>query len=231
MVFAITNEVFGIILALIGLAIIVFAAIPYSMSGKFRFPTIVVGLIVLVAGFAFAGGAFNSAPSTQQTIPTPSPTVTMNTVTIVTPASGVTLNVQTLTATFPTSYNATALVTPASGLVKLTFNLQRTDTLTSAAIFPVAVNWGSYYNTTANKAYPYVKLNSTQTGAYAVGINGQWGTPTQLVSIAAAGTATVTVSFYLSFSAFNGQPIGTIVPITITAGGNTLTLNFVVTAT
>ncbi len=226
-------ELIGIFLAMIGIVVIIVAAIPGVMSGKFRIATIVAGLVILVVGFSFAGGLYST--STQQTVPTPSPqpTIALSQLAFVSPSAGVTLN--KLAATIPLQYNSTqiselgsvAIAYKALAEVKETFVIQRTDTLTNASVWQITVSTPSYYNSTSGKSYSYIYMNSTTT--YAIGINGVWGSPTYLFSLPAAGSITITVAYYLNYNAFDNLNLGQSIPITISVGNGQITNTFVVT--
>ena len=227
-------ELIGIFLAMIGIVVIIVAAIPGVMSAKFRIATIVAGLVILVVGFSFAGGLYST--STQQTVPTPSPqpTIALSQLAFVSPSAGVTVN--KLSATIPLQYNTTqiselgsvAIAYKALAEVKETFVIQRTDTLTNASVWEVTVSTPSYLNTTSGKSYSYIYMNSTTT--YAIGINGVWGSPTYMFSLPAAGSITITVAYYLNYNAFDNLNLGQSIPITISVGNQQITNTFVVTA-
>ena len=228
-------ELIGIFLAMIGIVVIIVAAIPGVMSGKFRIATIVAGLVILVVGFSFAGGLYSTSTQTQQTVPTPSPqpTIALSQLAFVSPSAGVTVN--KLSATIPLQYNSTqiselgsvAIAYKSSAEVKETFVIQRTDTLTNASVWQITVSTPSYYNSTAGKSYSYIYMNSTTT--YAIGINGVWGSPTYLFSLPAAGSITITVAYYLNYNAFDNLALGQSIPITISVGNGQITNTFVVT--
>lgn len=227
--------VIGLFLAIIGIVVVIVSAIPGVMSAKFRIPTIVGGLIILVVGFTFVGGLYSTPTQQTAPIPSPSPTITVNQLAFISPSAGVTID--KLSATIPLQYNSTqikalgSVVIPygSKAEVKETFVIQRTDTLTNASVWQITVSTPSYLNTTSGKSYSYIYMNSTTT--YAIGINGVWGSPTYLFSLPAAGSITITVAYYLNYNAFDNLGLGQSVPITITVGNNQIINTFVVTGT
>jgi hypothetical protein len=227
----------GLFLAIIGIVVVLVSAIPGVMSAKFRIPTIIVGLILIVVGFAYSNGLYSPQQPTQQFSPTPAPEpqISVSQLNFVSPSSGVTI--KQLTATIPLQYNATQITKLGSdvipykslALVKETFVVQRTDTLTNASVWQITVSTPSYLNTTSGQTYPYIYMNSTTT--YAIGINGVWGSPTYLFSLPAAGSIVITVAFYLNYNAFDNLNLGQSVPITIMIGNQQITDTFVITGT
>ncbi len=224
----------GFFLAIIGIVVVIVSAIPGVMSAKFRIPTIVGGLIILVVGFAFVGGLYSTP--TQQTVstPSPSPTIAVSQLTFIIPDSGVTIN--GLSATIPIQYDNEQITKVgtqtvplgSNAVVKETFVIQRTDTLINTSVWQITVSTPSYLNTTSGKSYSYIYMDST---GYAISINGVWGSPTYFFELPPAGVVKITVIYHLNYDAFKNLGLGQSVPITITVGNYQIINTFVVTGT
>jgi len=224
----------GLLLIVLGLIVVVISALPFVMPGRYRIFTVILGIIILLGGFYMVSAP---APSTQQIVTSPQPTIALSQLTFVSPSAGVTLNPNALSATIPVAYNTTqisqlgsvAIAYKSLAEVKQTFVVQRTDTLNNASIWKITVSTPAFLNTTSGKTYPYIYQNTTT--SYAIGINGVWGSSTYLLSLPAAGMQTVTVAFYLNYAGVSNLALGQSFVVTITVGSQTITDTFVVTGT
>jgi len=194
----------GAILIVIGFIVIVVH--PHRMVKMFAGIIAIIG--VLFIAFALVGSAV-VAPSTQSVAPTPSAQITniggLVGMTVVNSTS----NVYQVAATT----NTTAFVAPVSGKVSFHFDLMRTDTLTTAAVFGVQLNNPSIYNSTKATSYTYIaQYTSNKTNEITIDstVGGQ-----ALVSVPSASEVQVNVTFTLNLAAFNTAPLYSTQPLTL----------------
>lgn len=177
-------------------------------------------------------GAF--APQTQS-ISTPSANVEIINVGGLTGAT--LLNSTTNTLQVAVTSNFTTVTTPTSGVVKFHFDLMRTDQGTSAAVFSLAMNNPSIYNSTKATNYNYIaqyssnKTNEITMQTPASSFEGG----SAIVSVPAASQVQVNVTFTLNPEAFGTANLYSTQPVTLNVLENgvvlgTITINLVETS-
>ncbi len=208
----------GLLFAVIGLVVIIMAFIPWT-SSKVRVPIGIVGVIILVVGLT----AF--APQQIVTPAHPVPTIEIQSVS----GGSYTYTAATHTLVVPVALNYTAktITSPSGGVVTFSFVVARTDTNTSAAVFALTTSWASLTNSTTGTVSSVV-LKATN-GTYEVHYGSQWG-GNALISVASAGSTTVTPTIDISPSAMLDLALYGSTDISIDIGGNSITVELLVSS-
>ena len=191
---------FGMVLLVVGL---VLAALAIFIGGKIMVVAGVTGLVIILVGVALVAGVFN--PSTAQIAPNNNaPTVRVEDLTATTGfnttvSTSNSLELSTVVSLNPAATGQSAILYPTGAHIHFTFQLARTDTNTSNAIFDV---FGGNYmatNSTASSSDANVVYTTTAGVAYE-DVNGHNASAqsAQLVSVNAASIVTVYVNLTLS---------------------------------
>lgn len=194
---------------LVGVALIIFglilAALVYLVPYVRHKPAgLVTGVILFVVGIALVSGAVQFGAPAQIVGHNGVPAVSVQNVKAI---SGDTYLVSqnSLNLKVDVTYNSSShlIVAPTSGLVKFSFQLARTDTNTSAAIFDITSQNVMVENNSASGTPPasdYL-VQTYNNGTTNLNINGNGYVTSSLVSVPAASIITVNVSFTLSTTA------------------------------
>ena len=177
------------------------------------------GLVFAVIGILLVAGAFMGAAATQPapaTIATPTAQVQITNIGGLTGATMLnsTGNLLQVAATS----NFTTVSVPTSGVVSFHFDLMRTDTLTTSAVFAINMNNPSVYNSTKATTYTYIaQYSSNKTNEITIDktIGG-----TALVSIPSASFVQVNVSFTLNAPALGSTALYNTIPLSLDVSNN-----------
>jgi hypothetical protein len=200
-----TTELVGIILLLFGLFLAV--TVYYVPYVRHKPAGVISGIILLVAGVALLSGAVQFQVAPAQIVGHPGvPSVAVQDLKAVSPDTYV-VSTSSLSLRVDVAYNASShlIASPTGGAVKFTFQLARTDTNTSTAIFDITSQNTMITNTSStspssNADYLVQTFNNN---TESMTINGASGSSPvfTLVSIPAASIVTVSVNLTLSNTA------------------------------
>ena len=208
----------GLMLAVVGLVVIILAFVPWT-SSRIRVPIGIVGVIILVVGMTAFAPQQIVAPAH------PVPAITIQSVS----AGTYTYTADTGTIVVPVSLNYTAktITSPTSGVVAFSFVVARTDTNTSASVFALTTSWATLTNSTTGTTSSSILRASNDT--YEVHYGSQWG-GNALISVASAGSTTISVSMTISPAAMLDLVLYGSTDVGINVGGNSLTVELLVSS-
>ena len=194
-----TTDIIGIALILFGLilAIMVYL-VPYV---RHKPAGLVIGVVIFVVGVALVSGAVQFGVQPAQIAPVHAvPAVSVQNLKA-TSADTYLQSAGSLALRVDVTYNSStgAIAAPAGGIVSFSFQLARTDTNTSTAIFEITSSNVMIANnsasTTSNSDYLVTTYNN---GTTVLNINGNKDVTSTLVSVKAATIMTINVSFTMS---------------------------------
>ena len=195
---------FGVVLFLIG--IFVFLIHPHRMVKMFSGILAIIG-VIFVAGALIGSAAV--APATQSVAPSPQAQITN-----IGGLTGVTLlNSTSNVLQAAVTSNFTTISSPTSGVVSFHFDLMRTDSLTTSAVFGISMNNPSIYNATKATSYTYIaQYSSNKTSEITIDktTGGQ-----ALVSVPSASEVQVNVTFTLNAPAFGTAALYSTQPVSL----------------
>jgi hypothetical protein len=233
-------DIIGIVLLLAGLFLAIGVyLVPYV---RHKPAGLVVGIVMLVVGVAVLSGAVQIGQPAQIVGNNGVPTVAVQDLKAISPDTYV-VSSTSLSLDVHVSYNTTShlISAPAGGVVQFSFQLVRTDTNTSTAIFNVVgqniLVANNSASTTSNADYLIQKFNN---GTTSMTINKAQDQTSTLVSVAAASIATVNVTLTLSSTAIGNlysnagsdtAAIGSSVSLgVIQVAGQTISMDVVLTS-
>lgn len=208
----------GLMLAVLGLVLIIMAFIPWT-SSRIRVPIGIVGVIVLVVGMTAFAPQQIVAPAH------PVPAITIQSVS----AGTYTYTAATSTIVVPVALNYTSktITSPSGGVVSFSFVVARTDTNTSASVFALTTSWATLTNSTTGTSTSSILRAANDT--YEVHYGSQWG-GNALISVASAGSTTISVSMTISPAAMLDLVLYGSTDVGISVGGNSLTVELLVSS-
>ena len=194
-----TTDLVGVALILFGLILAVLVyLVPYV---RHKPAGLVAGVVIFVAGVALVSGAVQFGAAPAQIVPNHNvPAVTVQNVKAISSDTNL-VSANSLNLKVDVTYNSTskAIVAPAGGVVKFSFQLARTDTNTSKAIFDITSQNVMVANNTASSTSNADYLIQTyNNGTTNLDIAGNTEVTSSLISVDAASIVTVNVSATLS---------------------------------
>ena len=199
---------------ILGILFLLIAAVLFVVFIAYSSPQvrIITGIVaILLVGVALFGGAsFN--PQTQQIATPAGPSASVQITNIGGLTGATLLNASSNTLQVAANVNVTTstpvFISPSGGIVKFHFDLMRTDQGSSAAIFGLAMNNPSIYNTTSQKNYNFIdQYSSNKTNEITFQTpSGSFTGGNSLVSVPSGGKTQVNVTMTLNPYAFATMP-------------------------